>query len=52
MQQKPTPSEPQPVQPKTPVAPASKTAPLPLDPNLLRHVGGGKASPCGPSGNW
>jgi hypothetical protein len=44
----------QPVQPvpaKTPIAPASQSAPLPLDPNLLRHVGGG-ASAAGPNGGW
>jgi hypothetical protein len=50
MQQQPTQFAPQPVQSKTPVAPASKSAPLPLDPNLFRHIGGGVRS--GPSGNW
>jgi hypothetical protein len=42
------PAQTQPVQPvpaKTPVAPASQTAPIPLDPNLYRHVGGGESSP-------
>jgi hypothetical protein len=28
-----------------PVAPAAKTAPVPLDPSLLRHVGGGAETP-------
>ena len=39
MQQAHTQPATQPLQPKAPVAPASQTAPLPLDPNLLRHVG-------------
>jgi hypothetical protein len=51
MQQAQTQPATQPVQPKAPVAPASQTAPLPLDPNLLRHVGGGAAT-SSPNGNW
>src|SRR5438132_1236760 len=38
MQQAHTQPATQPLQPKAPVAPASQTAPLPLDPNLLRLV--------------
>jgi hypothetical protein len=41
-----------PVQPKTPVTPAAKTAPLPLDPKLLRHVGGGGSTTRSPNGSW
>ncbi|GEM_PF-5240931 len=47
MLQQQTPFVTQPIPGKTPVAPASQTAPLPLDPNLFRHVGGG-----GPNGGW
>jgi hypothetical protein len=45
----------QPVPAKTPVAPASQTAPLPLDPNLFRYVGGGDVTPsstAGPGAGW
>jgi hypothetical protein len=55
MQQAQTQSVVQPLPAKTPVAPASQTAPLPLDPNLFRHVGGGDAVPtatAGPVGSW
>ena len=54
MQQQTQPAA-QPIQPKAPVAPASKSAPLPLDPNLLRHVGGGTnttATTQSPNGSW
>jgi hypothetical protein len=36
---------------KTPVAPAAQTAPLPLDPNLFRHVGGGGSTDA-PNPHW
>jgi hypothetical protein len=53
MHQETTQSAAQPVQQQTPVAPASKTAPIPLDPNLFRHVGGGSTtSPSGPGAGW
>ena len=52
MQQQQTPSVVQPIPSKTPVAPAAKTAPLPLDPRLYGQVGGGKAAPQGPGGGW
>jgi len=52
MHQEQTQSPAQPVQQKTPVAPASKTAPIPLDPNLFRHVGGGSDSTGAPHPHW
>jgi len=53
MQQAHTPTPVQPVPQKAPVAPASKTAPLPLDPNLFRHVGGGaNTANAGPNNGW
>jgi hypothetical protein len=50
LQQQPQ-SATQPVPAKTPVTPASQTAPLPLDPNLFRHVGGGTGT-AGPNNGW
>jgi len=35
---------------KAPVAPATPAAPIPLDPSLLRHVGGGAEQ--GPVKGW
>jgi hypothetical protein len=52
MQQQQTPSVVQPILPKTPIAPAAKSAPLPLDPNLFRQVGGGTLPHSGPGGGW
>ena len=52
MQQAQTQSVVQPVPAKTPVTPASKTAPLPLAPSLFRHVGGGDIAPPGPKSGW
>jgi hypothetical protein len=37
-------------QSKPPVAPATQPAPVPLDPSLLRHVGGGADE--GPVKGW
>lgn len=34
---------------KAPIVPATKTAPIPLDANLLRQVSGGV---CAPHGTW
>ena len=53
MQQQQTPSVVQTTASKTPIAPATKSAPLPLDPRLYGQVGGGKAAPQGgPGGGW
>jgi hypothetical protein len=53
MLQQQSPSVVQPVPARTPVTPASQTAPIPLDPNLFRSVAGGTTSSTAlPNSNW
>jgi hypothetical protein len=46
-----TPAAPQ-QQQKTPATPVARSAPLPIDPSLLRQISGGTVTPLSPGGTW